>query len=163
MAPSTRRSGPTAHRAAGATTLAFTLAAFLTACAGPDGCGTGAASPTEAVEELLAAAAEDDRERACAVGPRADVEPDDVTSDVAEIAAFLADAGGPDAVTVREIPDSQMGSAQLVEVLAPDASARLELVVLHSGGRYAVDIGPDVPHDGEPTTDPGPPADDEGA
>lgn len=139
---------------AGALALALTLGTLLTGCTTKDRCGVGASSPTAAVDELLRASAENDLARACTVTQG--LTDEDLASNVAEIAAFLENVGGPDEVMVREVPGSQMGSSFLVEVLVADSLARVQFDVLQSGGTYVVVVG-EQPSGDEPTTDPEPP------
>lgn len=137
-----------------ATALTLALGALLSGCVGKDSCGTGAPTPQDAVRELLEASAEDDVRRACTV--TLDVPDEDLRSNIAEISAFLAGVGGPDLVTVSEVPGSQMGSSHVVEVLVADSLTRVEFDVLQSGGRYFVVVA-DQPVGDEETTDPEPP------
>lgn len=142
---------------AGATSAALVLAGALTACTAAETCGAGATSPEAAVEAFLDAAAADDVARACTVASAADVDDTVLVRYVDEVGSFLDEAGGVDAVTVRELPERQMGSGLVVEIAADDQ--RLEVAVLQSGGRYRVAANEPPPRDGEPTTDPEPPDD----
>lgn len=141
------------HRTlAGAAFAGLMVVTVPAACSAPAVCGTGATSAEGAVETLLRAVAADDVAQACTVTTAADVDDTVLVAYVDQLTGFLDDAGGPDAVTVRELPERQMGSGIVVEVVARDQ--RLEVDVVQSGGRYRVAASEPLPADGEPTTGP---------
>ena len=130
------------------------VASLLSGCSKGDDCQSGAESSVGAVQELLAASVDGDTVRACVVTSA--MPDDELAANLQDIAAFVAGAGGIDALSVAEDEAQAMGSARHVEVAAMDSTARVGFTVIQSGGRYLVGIS-DVAGDHGPATDPSPP------
>ena len=140
----------------GAVALGVACSGFVVGCSdSKPRCQTGEASSVAAVRELLSAAAEGDLDRACKVTTELSV--DDLRGNLAEIGAFVNEAGGVASLALQENVSLQMGSEHFVEVQIYDSTAVVMFSVIQRGDRYVVGIPDGSPYDGvEPTSNPNP-------
>ena len=117
-------------------------------------CQTGAPSPTAAVSMLLDTATTGDIAAACKVTVK--ISDDDLRANLAEVNAHVESVGGRDKVTVVDVPDAQVGTLHLVDVLTVGSTEAVHFTVERADGRYLVVSPPSTPPDDEETTDPNP-------